>query len=111
MRRMYVLNLIRNIFYLTYNSHCLLLGPLLDQHISHQFYICDIKFMHRMLNCNNSILNQCIINASHYANTCLGYKLSFFRYKFDYNLYDLSLSQCLRYSGPVHLTAEKNISY
>ena len=26
---------------------------------------------------------------------------------FDYNLYDLSLSQCLRYRSPVHLTAEK----
>ena len=31
----------------------------------------------------------------------------FFRSKFGYNLYDLSLSQCLRYSSPVHLTAEK----
>ena len=29
---------------------------------------------------------------------------SFFRSKFGYNLYDLSLSQCLRYR---HLTAEK----
>ena len=30
-----------------------------------------------------------------------------FRSKFGYNLYDLGLSQCLRYSRPVHLTAEK----
>ena len=29
--------------------------------------------------------------------------------KFGYNLYDLSLSPCLRYSSPVYLTAE-NIS-
>ena len=53
-----------------------------------------------MLHCNNSIVNQCIMHASHDANT-------FFRSKFGYNLYDLSLSQCLRYSSPVHLTAEK----
>ena len=33
--------------------------------------------------------------------------MSFFRSKFGYNLYDLSLSQCLRYSSSVHLTAEK----
>ena len=49
--------------------------------------------MHRMLNCNNSIVNQCITNASHDANTLIGYKLYFFRSKFDYNLYDLGLSQ------------------
>ena len=33
--------------------------------------------MHRMLNCNNSIVNQCIINASHDANALIGYKQSF----------------------------------
>ena len=58
-----------------------------------------------MLHCNNSIVNQCIMHASHDANTLIGYKLSFFRSKFGYNLYDLT--QCLRYSSPVHLTAEK----
>ena len=41
----------------------------------------------------------------HDANTLIGNKLSFFISKFGYNLYDLSLSQCLRYSSPVHLTA------
>ena len=60
-----------------------------------------------MLRCNNSIVNQCIMHASHDANTLIGYKLSFFISKFGYNLYDLSKSQCLRYSNPVHLTAEK----
>ena len=47
------------------------------------------------------------MHASHDANALIGYKLTFFRSKFGYNLYDLSLSQCLRYSSPVHLTAEK----
>ena len=31
----------------------------------------------------------------------------FFRSKFGYNSYDLSLSQCLKYSSPMHLTVEK----
>ena len=63
-------------FSLPYNSHCWLLGPLLDHlDISHQFCIIDIKFMHCMLNCNNSMVNQCIINASHDANTLKAYKL------------------------------------
>ena len=91
---------VRNIFYFPHNDHRWLLGPLLNQpHISHQFYIRDIKFLHRMLHCNNSIVNQCIMHASHDANTLIGYKLSFFRSKFGYNLYDLSLSQCLRYTS------------
>ena len=49
----------------------------------------DIKFLHRMLHCNISIVNQCIMHASHDANTLIGYKFSFFRSKFGYNLYDL----------------------
>ena len=53
-------------FYLPHNAHHCLLGPLLNQpHISHEFYIRDIKFLHRMLHCNNSIVNQCIMHASH----------------------------------------------
>ena len=100
--------MVRNIFYLPHNAYRWLLGPLLNQpHVSHQFYIRDIKFLHRVLHCNNSIVNQCIMHASHDANTLIGYKLSFFRSKFGYNLYDISLSQCLRYCSPVHLTAEK----
>ena len=47
------------------------------------------------------------MHASHDANTIIGYKLSFFRSKLGYNLYDLGLSQCLRYTSHVHLTVEK----
>ena len=97
-----------NIFYLPHNAHRWLLNPLLNQpNISHQLYIRDIKFLHRMLHCNNIIVDQCIMHASHDANTLIGYKLSFFRSKFGNNVYDLRLSQCLRYSSPVHLTADK----
>ena len=43
---------VRNIFYLPHNTHRWLLDPLLNQpHISHQFYIRDIKFLHGMLHC------------------------------------------------------------
>ena len=37
----------------------------------------DIKIVYCMLHCNNSIVNQCIMHASHDANTLIGYKLSF----------------------------------
>ena len=75
---------VRNIFYLPHNAYRWLLGALLNQpHISHQFYIIDIKFLHCMLHCNNSIVNQCIRHASHDANTIIGYKLPFL----DINLF------------------------
>ena len=45
------------------------------------------------------------MHASYDANTLIGY--TFFISNFGYNLYDLSLSQCLRYSSPVRLTTEK----
>ena len=38
--------------------------------------------MHRMLNCYNSIVNKCIINASHDANTFIAY----LKKKIDLNL-------------------------
>ena len=60
-----------------------------------------------MVHCNNSIVNQCSMYVSHDVNILIGYKLSFFRSKFGYNLYDLRFSQCLRYSSPVYLIAEK----
>ena len=71
----------------------------------YQVYIRDIKFVYRMFNCNNSIVNQCIINASHDANALIGYILSFFDLIVYYKLHDLGISQCLRYSSHVHLTA------
>ena len=66
------------VMYLPHNAHCWLLSPLLNQpHISHKFYIkYIIKFLHRMLHYNNSVVNQCIMHASHNANTLIGYKLS-----------------------------------
>ena len=61
------------------------------------------RLLHRMLHCNNIIVNQCIIHASYDPHTIIGYKLSFNISKFGYNLDDL----CLRYNSPVTLAAEK----
>ena len=48
-------------------------------HIRHQFILRDIKCLHRLLQSPNSIVRQCIMNASSNANTLIGYKMSYYR--------------------------------
>ena len=48
---------IRRLYYLPYNTHRWLLGPLIGQyHIRHQLILIDIKFLHRLLQSTNSIV-------------------------------------------------------
>ena len=39
---------VRKIFELPNNTHRLILGPLIQPHISHQLYIRDVKFIYRL---------------------------------------------------------------
>ena len=62
------------IYYRRYNTHRWLLGSLIGQYyIIHQFILRDIKFLHRLLQSPNSIVRQCIMNASSNASTLIGY--------------------------------------
>ena len=62
-------------YYLPYNTHIWLLCPLIGQyHIRHQLILRDIKFLQCLLQSTNSIVRQCIMNASSNANTLIGYK-------------------------------------
>ena len=63
---------IRRIYYLPYNTHRWLLGPLIGQyHTRHQLILRDIKYLHSSLQSTNSIVRQCIMNASSNANTLI----------------------------------------
>ena len=67
---------IKRIYSLPYNTHRWLLGPLIGQyHSRHQLILKDNKFLHRLLQSTNSIVRQCIMNASSNANTLIGYKM------------------------------------
>ena len=99
---------IRKIFSLPYNTHRWLLGPLVKQcHIRYQLYLRDIKFVYRLLCCDNSIIQTCINNASKNANTLIGYKLSFFRSMFGINIFGNSLQYCLQQAKPINLSIEQ----
>ena len=72
----------KKILELPNNTHRWILGPLLNQpHISHQFYIRDVKFIHRLLNGHYSITVG--INNS---NTIIGHKLGFIISRFSINV-------------------------
>ena len=45
-------------------------------HIRHQLILRDIKFLHSLVQSTNTIVRQCLMNASSHANTLIGYKMS-----------------------------------
>ena len=85
---------IRTLLHLPYNTHTCYLGPLIDQlHIRRQLYIRDCCFLWHASRLSNCIVKICINNASYTANTCIGYKLSFYR-----NVYYLDMCSNLKLS-------------
>ena len=85
---------IRRIYYLPYNTHRWLLGPLIGQyHIRHQLILRE--FLHSLLQSTNYIVRQCIMNASSNANTLIGYKMSYYRSMYGIDICNDDLNYCL----------------
>ena len=75
------------IIYLPYNTHTWILGPLLGQtHIRNLLYVRNFSILVNAFNSANSIIRTCINEAMYNANTCIGHKLTFYRYTFDLNM-------------------------
>ena len=72
---------------LPYNAHTYLLNPFMGQiGIREQLYIRNFRFLWNSYRSNNYIIHTCISNALYNANTCIGYKLAFFRYMFNIDM-------------------------
>ena len=100
---------IRRIYSLPYNTHRWLLGPLIGQyHIRHQFILRYIMFLHRLLQSPNSIVRQCIMNASSNANTLIGYKMSYYRSMYGIDVWHADLNHCLLRAKPLCLTPDQH---
>ena len=85
-----------------------ILGPLLNQpHFSHQFYIRDVKFIYRLLNCHNCIVKECLTVGINNSNTIIGYKLAFIRSRFGFNVIDTRYDVCLHNIIGTQLTVEQ----
>ena len=85
---------IRTLLKLPYNAHTIYLGPLINQlHLSKQLYIRNFRFLWHASRSDNCIVKSCMNNAKYSSNSCIGYKLSFFRNHFYLDMEsDLKLS-------------------
>ena len=80
---------VRKLLHLPFKTHTWILGPLIGQrHISTQLPFRNFCFLLDAFNSNNHIVKSCIRSALYNSNTCIGYKLAFYRYKFDLDMYN-----------------------
>ena len=71
---------IRKLLELPYNAHVSLLGPLVKQiNIRKQFYVRNYRFLWNAFRSRNRIVSTCMNMALDNSNTCIVYKLAFYR--------------------------------
>ena len=88
---------------LPYNAHTYFLGPIMGQlDLRSQLYIRNFRFLWHAFRSDNNIIYTCtcINNALCNSNSGLGYKLVFYRYRYNITMSDgfepciASISQC-----------------
>ena len=92
---------VRILLGLPYNAHTYLLGPIMGQlHLRSHLYIHNFRFLWHAFRSDNNIIYTCINNASCNSNSSLGYKLAFYRYRYNITILNLVIiciarvSQC-----------------
>ena len=65
-------------------------------------------FLHRLLQFPNSIVRQCIINASSNVNTLIGYKMSYYRSMYGIDTYNAHFNYCLLRAKPLCLMPDQH---
>ena len=92
---------VRTLLGLPYNAHTYLLGPIMGQlDLRSQLYISNFRFSWHAFRSDNNIIYTCINNALCNSNSGLGYKLAFYRYRYnitmsdDFELCIARISQC-----------------
>ena len=64
------------------------LGPLVRQiNIREQFYVRNYRFLWNAFRSRNHIVSTCINIALDNSNICIGYKLAFYRYRYNIGMY------------------------
>ena len=92
---------VRTLLGLPYNAHTYLLGPIMGQFdLRSQLDIRNFRFVWHAFRSDNNIIYTCIHNALCNSYSGLGYKLAFYRYKYnitmsdDFELCIARISQC-----------------
>ena len=71
---------VRTILKLPIRAHTYLLGPLLNQqNIHEQLYVRSIRCLYTMYHSSNYIVRTVFNNAVYHSNSCIGYKMAYFR--------------------------------
>ena len=71
------------------NAHTYLLGPIMGQlDLRSQLYIRNFRFLWHAFRSDNNIIYTCINNALCNSNSGLGYKLAFYRYRYNITMSD-----------------------
>ena len=71
---------VRKLLYLPFKTHTWILGPLIGQRqISAQLEFRNFCFLLDAFNSSNHIVKYCMQSALYNSNTCIGYKLAFYR--------------------------------
>ena len=84
---------VRTILKLPIRAHTYLLGPLLNQqNIHEQLYVRSIRCLYTMYHSSNYIFRTVFNNALYNSNSCIGYKMAYFRntYAVDITKHDPS---------------------
>ena len=98
---------IRTLLRLPFNTHTRYLGPLIgQQHIRTQLYVRDFIFLWNAYRSCNIIVKTCMNNAVYNSNTCIGYKLSFFRNTFCLDM-KCKLTRAITLIRNVHLNVNE----
>ena len=80
---------VRTILKLPIRAHTYLLGPLLNQqNIHEQLYVRSVRFLYTMYHSSNSIVRTVFNNALYNSNSCIGYKIAYFR-----NIYAIDITK------------------
>ena len=81
---------VRKLLHLPFKPHTWILGPLIGQrqHISAQLQFRNFCFLFDVFNSSNHIVKSCMQSSLYNSNTCIGYKLACYRYKFDLDMYN-----------------------
>ena len=100
---------IRKLLELPYNDHVYLLGPLVRQiNIREQFYVRKYRFLWNAFRSRNHIVSTCMNMALDNSNTCIGYKLAFYRYRYNVGMYMYSnINSSIKLLGASNISDEQ----
>ena len=87
---------VRKLLHIPFNTHVWILG----HNLRVQFKFPNFQFLLNAFNSTNDIVKTCIQSAMYNSNTCIGYKLAFYHYKYSLDMHDSYTTSMKIINGP-----------